>query len=184
MKYIKYDTYKSDYEEGSVFHMPYTFFIELDDLGYEKRKLGFYNNRQSEEKHDQIKFVDELGSYRGAWFSELPWKPEYYSKEGKFKIVNCDEGYHMSFVVEIKKDDFDQVWEAVVEQYLLKECGVERDKEIEVLIDFNKLPEVFSVDQLEYLSNEYIRDPNSVTFYWLKENHMEQIKDYIERTKK
>ncbi|WP_299466207.1 hypothetical protein [uncultured Microscilla sp.] len=180
MKYLKMDIIGSNVEDEIDNHWPFMSFIEIDEAGYEQRRLNFYREKYGE-GGEYISFVDEEGCYQGAWLPEYPWNPANYSKTGVFLInkYESEKGFSFQFTVEITKKDFDEVWEVTVNQYLLGELGVQRDEEDEDLIDFNNLPDVFNEHYLNFFAEAYLEDKNDIMFGWITENHLKQVLDYI-----
>lgn len=181
MRYLKLDMLSSDIDSEVESHFPFMSFIEIDDVGYEQRRVNFHRENAGLEEDYKISFIDKQGSYLGAWLPEHSWRSENYSKTG---ILNVNEyqsepGFSLNFTIEISKDDFEKVWQIVVEKYLLEKCLVMRDKENEPLIDFNNLPTHFNKEQLEYLEEVYQENENHDFFTWITKEHMQQILDYI-----
>lgn len=192
MKYIKYDYYTKDincYDEVIIINK--TSFIELDDDDYEIRRLNFHKDKDLNQEY--LSFFDKKGSYLGAFGSEYAWRAEVYSKEGVFNIYKPKDGFCFSFYLEMKKEDFDKIWESVVEKYLIGECGVKRDTEEDDYIDFDIIHtfEVLPKHYLEYFHDvslqsgwidDKINNYANCTYAktWLNNVQIKQLQDFFD----
>ncbi|WP_299466204.1 hypothetical protein [uncultured Microscilla sp.] len=174
MRYLKLDRLSNDGEHEIASNYAFTSFVEIDDDGYEKRRLSFYRSNDEGDNGQYIGFMDGQKQYMGTCMAEVAHKEENYSKTGVFQIDKYQDeaGFSINFTVEISKDSFEQVWETVVDKYLFEECNAELDEE--PLIDFNKLPEIFNDEQLEYLAETYTHYKDDIP-----ESHLKQVLDYI-----
>ena len=191
MKYIKFDYYRKDvngYDDVIIINQ--TSFIELDNDGYEIRRLNFYKDKDLNQEY--LSFFDKKGRYLGAAGSEFAWEPQFYSKEGIFSNDTHKEyeGFGFSFHFEMKKEDFDKIWESVVEKYLIGECGVKRDTEEDDYIDFDIIHtfEVLPKHYVHYFYGISFQDGDIDNRYadctyaktWLNAVQMKQLQDFFD----